>query len=156
MVDPHEQDLGVKAGYRQESAERRDSYYHDMARIFDSGKVRVFYRPSDDYQRRTELYEIIRALGELFTSLWKQRAHIVCWGLDHFQNEPFTATSDLMTAHPAYRLDEADSALNGHPVQMVVQPAIVAYGNEEGKHYDHYKVWAKAVVWCGPLNEGAS
>lgn len=156
MIDPHERELGVKAGYRHESTERKDSYYQDMARIFDSGNVRVFYRPADDQQRRKELYEIIRALGELFSSLWKQKANIVCWGLDHFQNEPFTVASDLMSAHPAYRLDEGDSIFDGLPVQMVVQPAIVAYGNEEGKNYDLYKVWAKAVVWVGSPHDGGS
>lgn len=156
MVDPHEQESGVKAGYRHESTERKENYYQDMARIFDSGNVRVFYRLSDDHQRRKELYEIIRALGELFSSLWKQKANIVCWGLDHFQDVPFIVASDLMTAHPAYRLDEGDSRLDGLPIQMVVQPAILAYGNEEGKNYDHYKVWAKAVVWCGSPNGSGS
>lgn len=154
MVDPHEQELGVRAGYRHESTERKERYYQDMARIFDSGNIRVFYRASDDHQRRKELYEIIRALDELFSSLWKQKAYIVCRGLDRFQDEPFMATSDLMTAHPAYRLDEGDRKLDGLPVRMVVQPAILAYGNEEGKNYDHYKVWAKAVVWCGSPNQG--
>lgn len=153
MIDPHEQELGVQAGYRHESVERKERYYQEMARIFETTYARVFYRPSDDHQRRKELYEIIRATGELFTSLWKQKAHIVCRGLDHFQSKPFTVTSDLMTAHAAYRLDEADIRLDGLPVQMVVQPAILAYGNEEGKNYDEYKVWAKAVVWCGSPNK---
>lgn len=156
MIDPHEPGSESKVGYRHESTERKENYYQDMARIFDSVNVRVFYRLSDDHQRRKELYEIIRALGELSSSLWKQKVNIVCWGLDRFQDEPFTVASDLMIAHPAYRLDEGDSRLDGLPVQMVVQPAILAYGNEEGKNYDHYKVWAKAVVWCGSPREGGS
>jgi hypothetical protein len=157
LVDPPpEQERGIQANYRNQSAERKARYYQQLTQFFDSGKARVLYRSCDANQRRKELYEIIHALGELFNSLWKQKVHIVCRGLDHFQRTSFTASSDLMTAHAAYRLDEADTKLDGLPVQMVVQPAILAYGNEEGKNYDQYKVWAKAVVWCGSSKDGIS
>ena len=51
----------------------------------------------------------------------------------------------------SYGLAGPDGAiLDGRRVQAVIQPAIVAYGNEDGTNYDRHKIWAKAVVWVGP------
>ena len=41
-----------------------------------------------------------------------------------------------MTAH---RLDE-------HKILAVIQPALVAHGNDDGENYDSQKVWSKALV----------
>lgn len=54
-----------------------------------------------------------------------------------------------MEIHPTQSVDEGDTSKDGSLVQLVVQPAVLAFGNEEGKKYDKFKIWAKAVVWVG-------
>ncbi|KAF3770178.1 hypothetical protein M406DRAFT_53764 [Cryphonectria parasitica EP155] len=43
-----------------------------------------------------------------------------------------------------------EPALLGKPLLMVLQPAIVACGTEEGRKYDQVsRIWLKARVWVG-------
>lgn len=61
--------------------------------------------------------------------------------------EPFHIGSDECEAHAAHKLEEDDKSKDGMLIQMVVEPAILAYGNEQGESYEVSKVWGKAVVW---------
>lgn len=147
MVDPPEYGSGALNGNYLESVRRKEEYYKFSTITFDSSSARVLYRPSDGSQRQKELYNIIRTAGELFASLWKQKVFIASWGLEKFQFKKFSSASNEMMAHPAHNLEDGDDRLDGCRVRMVVHPAIVAYGNEEGHNYHEYKVWAKASVW---------
>ena len=65
-----------------------------------------------------------------------------------YLNDVFRHDSEKCKAHTSHKseLEEEEARLDGLPIQMVVEPAIVAYGNERGESYGHRKVWAKAVV----------
>jgi hypothetical protein len=150
MVDPPEQQ---SKGQSSSHLQKKEEYYHHTTFLFDSGPARVLYRQCDSQhasQRHKELLEIMRTAGQLFISLWKQKVFIAAWGLEKFQKMPFSIASNEMMAHPAMGLEEGDTRMDGWPVQMVVQPAIVAFGNEDGSNYNEYKVWAKALVWLSP------
>lgn len=58
----------------------------------------------------------------------------------------FNATSSVMSAHRLHKLDEDDTRLDGKKVLLVVQPAVLAFGDENGESYDQSKVWARANV----------
>lgn len=146
MVDPPEPELDGQFNIHRESLQNKERYYIDHAERFDSGPARVLFRHSDTRKRVEELSEIIRIACELSASLWKQKIFMKCWSLEELQNIPFFVASREMKAHHAYGLEDQDTKLDGGQVQMVVQPALLAFGNEEGKNYTEYKVWAKAVV----------
>jgi hypothetical protein len=150
MVDPPEHDAKSQPGNYDEARKRKDAYYHRATNTFEN-YARVLYRKLDNAaspQRWNELYDIIRAAGELFSSLWKQKVYIES-RLDYYHGTPFNVTSKELEAHPALHLEDGDTRLDGAPVEIVIQPAILAWGNEEGKYYDYSKVWAKAIVWVG-------
>lgn len=146
MIDPPEPELDGQPNVHLESPQNKERFYVDHAERFDSGLARVLLRDSDTRKRVEELSEIIRIAGELSASLWKQKIFIECWSLEELQNVPFSVASREMRAHHAHGLEDKDTKLDGGQVRMVVQPALLAFGNEEGKNYTEYKVWAKAVV----------
>ena len=57
--------------------------------------------------------------------------------------------------HAAHKLEENDNSKDGMPIQMVVEPGILAYGNEQGESYEVSKVWGKAVVWLSSSGNGS-
>ena len=144
MVDPSNL---PESTIQASSGQRKEQYYRHITTVFESSDARVLYRPCNVAQRHEELLDVMRTVGDLFSSLWKQRVFTVPWGNEKLQKMQFSVGSRTMTAHPSHRLEDGDARLNGRTVQMVVQPAILAYGNEEGRNFDESKVWAKAVVW---------
>lgn len=97
-----------------------------------------------------QLLEIFRSTGELFSRLWSQRAYICVVGLEEFSNHPFELESGVLEAHAMHKLERGDTSMDGRQIQVVVEPAIFAWGNERGESYDAYKVWATAVVCMSP------
>ena len=128
---------------------------------FESSQAQFLYRPSDEaglLERRTQLLNVFRSIGELTSRLWTQKVYVSTLGLNDLSKGPFHVDSTLVEAHKSHKLEEKDSSLDGVPIEMVVEPAIVAWGNERGESYDTYKVWAKAVVWmpsASPENAGS-
>ncbi|KAF7507830.1 hypothetical protein GJ744_009994 [Endocarpon pusillum] len=148
MVDPPEHESKTQPENFQEARRRKEAYYHYATDLFEE-YARVIFRKTDTVRRREELFGIIQGAGELFSSLWKQKTFIETRLSDHYRQKAFDITSDQIEAHPALHLEEGDAKMDGSPIEMVVQPAVLAWGNEEGEDYDKYKVWAKAVVWLG-------
>lgn len=58
----------------------------------------------------------------------------------------FHVSNPQMSAHRLHQLDEDDTQLDGKPILLFVQPAVLAYGNEDAENYDCSKVWARATV----------
>lgn len=147
MVDPPEHESKAQLQNFQESRRTKDAHYHRATNTFDE-YARVIMRKHDPTIRRKELFEIIQAAGELFSFLWKQKVYIES-RLEDYQGQAFKAASNQLEAHPALRLEDGDPRMDGSLIDLVVQPAILAWGNEEGTAYNESKVWAKAVVWLG-------
>ena len=68
--------------------------------------------------------------------MWSQKNNICVQGLKELYKQPFKIDSDLFEAHPLHKLDEDDTSMDGKPSQMVVEPAILAWGNGNGESYD--------------------
>jgi hypothetical protein len=132
----------------------RDNYYHQLALSFEHSSAKALFRDDSSvspYQRLEELYGLLRDAGELFLSLWTQKVWITTRGIEELKGTDFRICSKYMEPHVCHGLlDGDDTSLDGRPVSAVIQPAIVAYGNEHGRNYDQHKVWAKAVVLLGP------
>jgi hypothetical protein len=126
------------------------NYYKELINEFEASRVQALYRDCSQeevVERRTKLRDIFWESGDLFSALWAQKVEIGSFGRGQLLQKPFDVHSREVEAHASHKLEEGDRELNGKPIQLVVEPAIVAWGNEFGEGYDKYKVWAKAVVW---------
>lgn len=95
--------------------------------------------------------EISRAL-EFSLQLWAQRSRPDAMDLQMFHRHElcnYVHFSGLMEPHQSQR-PEAPEDYHGRRILMVVQPAIVAFGTEDGRGYDEIsRVWLKARVLMG-------
>lgn len=96
---------------------------------------------------RKSLWDPVARFGELALQLWSTKIDIQFCHLGDYGNTPFALASEEMQAARVVRLDEYDTALDGRPIQVVVQPMIAAFGTPDGKEYQKKKIWAKAGVW---------
>lgn len=114
---------------------------------FLSGPMRYLLgRPSGDEQSmKKALADIYTFAGQLSLSVWTQRSFLECPKLQ--QNIRFCNGDEMISAHAIHRLDdEEDTRLDGQPVIAIIQPAVLAFGNDNAEHYEQYKIWAEAIV----------
>jgi len=120
--------------------------FHGEALI--NGRAHILLREPESQaeviRRSDDLYRLYHQAGGLALSLWAQRTVIASHGLQRLHK--FRASSSLMTAHRLHHLDEDDKRLDGRKILLCIQPAVLAFGNENGENYDKSKVWAKAIV----------
>ncbi|KAF3482026.1 uncharacterized protein GIQ15_04785 [Arthroderma uncinatum] len=100
--------------------------------------------PGRQSQRSQELLVLYRTAAELALSLWTQRTFMKPYSLRGLPM--FHISEPMMVAHRLHRLEEDDIRLDGNDVLLCVQPAILAFGNEDAENYDCYKVWTPATV----------
>lgn len=87
-------------------------------------------------------------IAEVSLQLWSQKAFLSVRGFPDVKDTPFSWDSSHVQAHALHHLSRPGKthSRDGDPIHMVIQPEIVAYGNEDGSEYDKEKVWARAVV----------
>ncbi|KAA8647811.1 hypothetical protein EYZ11_010429 [Aspergillus tanneri] len=128
--------------------QRMREVINELAVDFLNGPIQALFRPPKEnleiVRRNQELYNLYHDAGELALSLWRQRAFMKFHNLHGLQI--FRTGNPAMAAHPLQQLDMDDERLDGKRVLLVVQPAIVAYGDEDAQNYDMCKVWAEGVV----------
>ncbi|PYH85304.1 hypothetical protein BO82DRAFT_424066 [Aspergillus uvarum CBS 121591] len=106
---------------------------------FEGGHILRSIEDEDEERRRfKDLKTVDRMAGDLALPLWTTRTDLRCLTLK--QLPTFQSSNGLMCAHRLHQLDEYDQRLDGKNVILCVQPAIVAYGNENGEHYGQSKV----------------
>jgi hypothetical protein len=123
---------------------------------FMSSPARALLRQgaeTDVMRRNMKLRDLYYRAGEIALLLWAQRAHIRCYGQQDLQ--VFDVDSPIMSAHRLHRLDDNDHRLDGKMVLASIQPAVLAFGNEDAEYYDVSKTWMPAVVLVGN-NMGAA
>lgn len=136
-------------------AEARAQHAHKLTEQFLKGAARCLLRePADlDHHQQFLTEEFKRAL-QFSSSLWSQRSVVRSLDLKaleqinggRFQGVREGSDLELLEMHQSQRQDSSASA--GLPLIMVVQPAVVACGTENGVKYDQIsRVWLKARVW---------
>ncbi|PGH03862.1 hypothetical protein GX51_03850 [Blastomyces parvus] len=90
------------------------------------------------------LQNLYHMAAKLALSLWAQRTYMEPCSRRKFPE--FHISNPHLSAHRLHHLDEDDTRLDGKPILLFVQPAILAYGNEDAENYDCSKVWARATV----------
>lgn len=99
--------------------------------------------------RFSQLLAIVSKAGEIASQLWSQKVHLSCTQVD--PSSVFSGNSKEMKAHPCMGLDEESHEFDGRQIDITIEPAIIAWGNERGENYDQCRIWVPATVWIAPL-----
>ncbi|KAF5670342.1 P-loop containing protein [Fusarium circinatum] len=152
MAADAESSLG---GREQALLDARTRFARDLSSRFLRGPARHLLRSLSDEEWQdcsSGLEEQINQALQQSLGLWTHRSYMRCYDLPILQQlgcDVFEAGSDLMQPHQAHQLGQPkQSQHHGTPIVMVVQPAIVVCGTEEGEDYGHIRrVWMPAKVF---------
>lgn len=127
----------------------RDSHYDRIVeRIHGDGSLLLDGLDEDSaLRRRDELEQMIRKVGDVSALLWSQKAQTRWSILDFDRPFEFHARLQIVKAHPCMCLDEESHRYDGRRVEIVIEPAILALGSEEGKNYDQQRTRLPALGW---------
>ncbi|KAK6527307.1 hypothetical protein TWF281_010493 [Arthrobotrys megalospora] len=137
--------------YHQDTNLRRSraDYCELLAQRFITGPAGSLLGPCRSEPERLEkLVKAFDGIAEVSLKLWSQKAFLSVRGFSDVKDTPFSWDSSHVQAHALHHLSRPGKthSRDGDPIYMVIQPEIVAYGNEDGSEYDKEKVWARAVV----------
>lgn len=130
-------------------AQVKDSYYRQLAENFrgDACFLLKSLEETDSADRSTELIRIIRAIGRVAGILWSQKARTISSKHDIRNECLFDRDSRTIQAHSCMVLEEGDRQYDGRRVELIIEPAVYAAGNEDGQNYDQLKVRLPAIGW---------
>jgi hypothetical protein len=142
-------DRSVPKSLQERVIVARSQYARILTQNFVNGSARFLLDPTITDARGGRLEEEINLAMQLSARLWSQRSRVGCLDLQVFHNTAFSASADYLEAHQSQEKDiDPPNFYDGLPVGIVVQPAIVAFGTEEGQGYSAIsRVWLKARVW---------
>ncbi|QSS56342.1 hypothetical protein I7I53_04528 [Histoplasma capsulatum var. duboisii H88] len=102
-------------------------------------------------KRLRDLTDIMATAGNLVMKLRQQNYDVKSLSYDsqYMNSLSFSRESHITEPHPALRLKQDDTSLDGLEIDFVIQPAILACWFDEHTNEKREKVWAKAVVWAG-------
>jgi hypothetical protein len=127
----------------------RDLHYRRLARRIKDEGSSLIEEPDRNEQaaREDELLDMIRATGDISTLLWMQNAQLRPSKDDIDGDFIFSNDSTSVKAHPCMCLDENNRQYDGRRVQLIIEPALLAAGDEDGKNYDQLKIRLPAIGW---------
>jgi hypothetical protein len=105
---------------------------------------------------KDDLLHTVAAFGDFAIELWSQKYCVQYSCLNAFENRPYSLLDEDMELARAVGVEEGDTSLNGRPIPCLVQPLIRGCGSNDGKDYNKYRVWSKAVVWVSKDGKAAS
>lgn len=119
--------------------------------LFNSTPLYLFKSTSNAKSREIGLKVIYSIAFKLAQCLWTQREWLDVKPQDSY--EIFDVADQQMVAHRLHHLEEGDKRLNGRATLLCVQPAIIAWGNENAEDYDVSKVWSRATLLLAEASE---
>ncbi|EFE32266.1 uncharacterized protein ARB_00788 [Trichophyton benhamiae CBS 112371] len=127
-----------------------ESYSTEMAKLFLKGPIGLLLEVPKPGAIQDgcldDLYHIFAHAMQLSLSLWCHRAHMTCNSVFAGNTRAYHHTDRSMIAHRLHQLDEGEKKLDGKEILVIIQPAVVAFGNEDGENYDKGKIWSPAIV----------
>lgn len=133
--------------------EWRKRYAKTLTKSFLESSARLFLKhltseESDD--RNAMLEEEFDNALQYSVRIWAQRSSIRVWDLGRFGAQTSNTLDHNCSEIYRTQATKGPEQLEGRPVVLVVQPAIVAFGTEEGYSYDRpTRAWIKAQIWFG-------
>lgn len=108
----------------------------------------LFAETTDHRETRNKaLEDIVDRAVHLSTRLRTQRTNFESEKPENRLGQQFVVENDNMEAHRLHQLSYEDTSLDGWEVGIVVHPAIIAWGDNDGGGYDSGRILSKAVVW---------
>lgn len=101
--------------------------------------------PLEAAKRSEELQAIYSESGALSIQLHKQKAHLSL-EVSYSLRENFSIGSGSMQPHASMLLDDDDRSRDGKLPDVVIEPALFAFGDTQGQNYEMRKTWMKATV----------
>ncbi|KAH8689554.1 hypothetical protein BGW36DRAFT_308588 [Talaromyces proteolyticus] len=106
--------------------------------------LRQASKPGSGDKCTQDVQKLYHEVAEFALLLWTQRTFIKLYSQHELPK--FYISNPKTEAHSLHHLDEDDTRLDGKDVLLFVQPAVVAFGNEDAENYDRSKIWAPATV----------
>jgi hypothetical protein len=137
-----------EAGVQQSLIKALNHEYGSIARSLEGMFAPLLKNVTEEQaiKRYGELVAICSEAGFLAYNLWSQKTRMDCvrvFGSDNV----FHIKSTIMQPHASMLCDHDSHEYDGRPVQLCVEPALIAFGNEQRQDYDKYKIWMPATVW---------
>lgn len=123
----------------------------DIIQYFMTGSAaHIICTPLKDAKAIGELERIFRTAVHMSHKLWLRRSSLEIQTLQELPSH-FNSGHVLLRPHSLHSntLTDNGAALDGQPIRIVVQPAILVRGKSDGSEYDHAVVLKPAVVWMG-------
>jgi hypothetical protein len=115
--------------------------------VVTSGKSLLRHVDAQEAETRSsELIALFQRAGKLACQLQSQYVKTRVLFSPH-EMDRFSVDSDTMEPHTSMGIEQGDHSWDGKEIDLVITPAVLAYGNEHGENYSNFKVWSKAVVW---------
>jgi len=132
----------------------RGSNPHDRSIAIDTvtKRIEAAMEPLAQVAPSSERYQylrgIVESVSQLAWDLGKQTARFQ-W-IDDVAESPFRCVmmDDVLQEHETFedKTGRPSNALDGRPIQAVIFPAVIKYGNELGENYEQRTVIVKAKV----------
>lgn len=136
-----------KNGHMHVQKLRNDAYATFADQVITRCESLLRNVDEEDARRRTiDLTGLFERAGDLACQLHGQHVKISVLS-SHQEIGRFSVDSNIMEAHTIMDIEHDDHDWDGKPIDLVIFPGVLAYGNERGDDYDQFKVWSKAVVW---------
>ena len=99
-------------------------------------------------RRCDQLTIIIRKATELSSLLAQQNVRVQACFREDLSKEARKELNEpgLLRPHASMHLDD-DEHIEDYIIDLVVHPAIMAWGDERGENHDHHRLWQPAVVF---------
>lgn len=94
-----------------------------------------------------KLHSIYRETAPVAYMLWTRKIGMRLSTLSDLGTPTFDVEDSRFEAHTMVHPDDHDDKLKGRKITLIVHPLLEVYGTDEGKDYDHVRVWVPAEAW---------
>lgn len=136
---------------KRRSQKAQEEAMKSTMQYFMSGSAaHIISTPPKDPKAIGELERIFRTAVQMSHKLWLRRSSLEIKTLQELPSN-FSYDHVLLRPHSFHSnvLDDNRAALDGQPIRIVVQPAILVRGKSDGTEYGNASVLKPAVVWMG-------
>lgn len=141
-------------------------YEESLVNLFLNGAAKFLLKLVDDRGNQSveALREDIRESLIFSLRLWSQKSKPCIYGIEKFALVPFRHDDQMLKLYHSQdpagvqihdpddddedEEEDNEGLYDGLPICIVVQPAIVAFGNQSGENYSSMtRIWSQGIVW---------
>lgn len=151
-VPQHRKDISEEANQLRSAVTQSKLAVHKRlaSEFLNRAQNLIVVKPEEEERVHARIVEAMQMGARLAAALGTSKCGLVCLGLSDLP-KTFDHTSLEMEEWSGHMGDTFDDpgALDGKPILMVMQPAIVAIGSQDDFHNNCRRVIHKAIVFLG-------